>query len=99
MKGAAPEFNISVVEEAQNVLEMYAKSKVIFVILHIDVVGSTKMSMTLPVERLVTIIQTFTQEMSVIIAAYGGYVLKYVGDAIFAFFPISSHDLYPNLLL
>jgi adenylate cyclase len=94
LKGAVPEFNISMVEETQDILERYAKSKVTFVILHIDVVGSTKMSMTLPVERLVTIIQTFTQEMSLIIAAYGGYVLKYVGDAVFAFFPVSSNDLY-----
>ncbi|HEY9386134.1 MAG TPA: adenylate/guanylate cyclase domain-containing protein [Nitrososphaeraceae archaeon] len=94
LKGAVPEFNISMVEETQDILERYAESKVTFVILHIDVVGSTKMSMTLPVERLVTIIQTFTQEMSLIIAAYGGYVLKYVGDAVFAFFPVSSNDLY-----
>jgi class 3 adenylate cyclase len=50
--------------------------------------------MTLPVERLATIIQTFTQEMSLMVAAYGGYVLKYVGDAVLAFFPISSHDQY-----
>ncbi|MDQ3972608.1 MAG: adenylate/guanylate cyclase domain-containing protein [Thermoproteota archaeon] len=92
LKGTVPEFNISVVEEAQNVLEMYAKTKVMFVILHIDIVGSTWMSMTLPVERLATIIQTFTQEMSLIIAAYGGYVLKYVGDSVLAFFPVNLDD-------
>src|SRR5215216_3255728 len=92
LKGTVPEFNISVVEEAQNVLEMYAKAKVMFVILHIDIVGSTWMSMTLPVERLATIIQTFTQEMSLIIAAYGGYVLKYVGDSVLAFFPVNLED-------
>jgi adenylate cyclase len=92
LKGTVPEFNISVVEEAQNVLEMYAKAKVMFVILHIDIVGSTWMSMTLPVERLATIIQTFTQEMSLIIAAYGGYVLKYVGDSVLAFFPVNLDD-------
>ena len=94
LKGAVPEFNISMVEEAQNVLEKYAKSKVTFVILHIDIVGSTAMSMTLPVERLATIIQTFTQEMSLIIAAYGGYVLKYVGDSVLAFFPVNLEDRY-----
>jgi adenylate cyclase len=94
LKGTVPEFNISVVEEAQNVLEMYAKAKVMFVILHIDIVGSTWMSMTLPVERLATIIQTFTQEMSLIIAAYGGYVLKYVGDSVLAFFPVNLDDKY-----
>ena len=94
LQGAVPEFNISMVEEAQNVLEKYAKSKVTFVILHIDIVGSTAMSMTLPVERLATIIQTFTQEMSLIIAAYGGYVLKYVGDSVLAFFPVNLEDKY-----
>jgi class 3 adenylate cyclase len=94
LQGAVPEFNISMVEEAQNVLEKYAKSKVTFVILHIDIVGSTAMSMTLSVERLATIIQTFTQEMSLIIAAYGGYVLKYVGDSVLAFFPVNLEDKY-----
>jgi class 3 adenylate cyclase len=81
-------------EETQNVLEMYAKSKVMLVILHIDIVGSTTMSMTLPVDRLATIIQAFMQEMSLITAAYGGYVLKYVGDAVFAFFPVNLDHLY-----
>src|SRR5215216_6574503 len=94
LKGEVPEFNISMIEEAQNILEKYAKSKVTFVILHIDIVGSTAMSMTLPVERLATIIQTFTQEMSLLIAAYGGYVLKYIGDAILAFFPVNLEDKY-----
>lgn len=94
LKGEVPEFNISMMEEAQNILEKYAKSKVTFVILHIDIVGSTAMSMTLPVERLATIIQTFTQEMSIIIAAYGGYVLKYVGDSVLAFFPVNLVDKY-----
>src|SRR5215211_6053984 len=94
LKGEVPEFNISMMEEAQNILEKYAKSKVTFVILHIDIVGSTAMSMALPVDRLATIIQTFTQEMSLIIAAYGGYVLKYVGDSVLAFFPVNLDDKY-----
>jgi adenylate cyclase len=94
LKEEVPEFNISMMEEAQNILEKYAKSKITFVILHIDIVGSTAMSMSLPVERLATIIQTFTQEMSLIIAAYGGYVLKYVGDSVLAFFPVNLEDKY-----
>ena len=86
---AEPEFNISF-EETNNILEKYAKSKVTLVILHIDLVGSTRLSMTLPVDRLATIIQAFTQEMSLMIQAYGGYVLKYIGDAILAFFIVRS---------
>jgi adenylate cyclase len=90
----APEFNITF-KETHNVLEKFAKSKVTLVILHIDLVGSTRLSMTLPVDRLATIIQAFTQEMSLMISAYGGYVLKYVGDAILAFFVVgNNYDLY-----
>jgi adenylate cyclase len=87
------QFNLSI-EEKQNILAKFAKSRVTFVILHIDLVGSTRLSMTLPVDRLATIIQAFTQEMSLTISAYGGYVLKYVGDAILAFFPATGGDYY-----
>jgi adenylate cyclase len=82
-------FDISM-EGTQNALNNYAESKATFVILHIDLVDSTKLSMTLPVNRLVTIIQAFSQEMSIIVAAYGGYVLKYIGDAVLAFFIVDS---------
>jgi adenylate cyclase len=87
------QFNLSI-EEKQNILAKFAKSRVTFVILHIDLVGSTRLSMTLPVDRLATIIQAFQQEMSLTISAYGGYVLKYVGDAILAFFPATGDDYY-----
>ncbi len=84
-------FDISM-EETQNILQSFAGSKGTFVILHIDLVESTKLSMILPVDSLTTIIRAFTQEMSMVIAAYGGYVLKYVGDAILAFFVVTEHD-------
>src|ERR687890_557988 len=77
-------------EETYKVLQKYARSKVTLVILHVDLVGSTQLSMTLPLDRLTTIVQTFTQEMSVMISLYGGYVLKYIGDAVLAFFTIDS---------
>jgi class 3 adenylate cyclase len=44
------------------------------------------MSMTLPAEKLVTIITAFSREVSSVIESYDGYVLKYVGDAVIAFF-------------
>jgi len=87
------EFNISM-DETQHILQIYAKSKVTLVILHVDLVESTRLLMTLPVDRLATIIQAFSQEMSLLISAYGGYVLKYVGDAILAFFVADHSDIY-----
>jgi len=61
--------------------------KISLIILYADLVGSTDMSMTLPPEKLVTIIRAFSHEMSTVVKSYQGYVLKYVGDAIIAFFP------------
>jgi adenylate cyclase len=37
------------------------------------------------------IIQAFNQEMPIIVKAFGGYVLKYVGDAVLAFFVVPAH--------
>jgi adenylate cyclase len=89
------EFNISM-EETQKILEGYSESKVTLVILHIDIVESTRLSMILPVDRLAAIIRAFAQEMSLLIAAYGGYVLKYIGDAILAFFVVNSSSPSPS---
>jgi adenylate cyclase len=82
-----PEFVISVAE-TQNMLKKFARYKTTFVILNVDLVGSTSLSMTLPLDRLTMIIQSFNQEMSVVVKEFGGYVLKYVGDAVLAFFVV-----------
>jgi adenylate cyclase len=82
-----PEFVMSL-HETQNVLEKYAKYKATFVVLHVDLVGSTKMAMRLPLDKLTMILQTFNQEMSLAVKAFGGYILKYVGDAVIAFFVV-----------
>ena len=89
LKSGGVQFDISR-DETDRILRKFSRSKVTFVILHIDLVGSTQLSMTLPLDRLITIIQTFIQEMSTVIALYGGYVLKYIGDAILAFFITNS---------
>ena len=61
--------------------------------MYVDLIGSTNMSMTLPVDKLVTIIRGFSNEVSTVIQSHGGYVLKYVGDAVIAFFPSSSNKI------
>ena len=59
----------------------HVSSKMSFNIIYAGMVESTNMSMTLPAEKLVTIIRAFSYEMSVVAKSYNGYVLKYVGDA------------------
>jgi class 3 adenylate cyclase len=88
---ANPEFNISL-NESQKILENFMESKIKLVILNIDLVGSTKMSLNLPIDRLTTIIRAFAQEMTILISMYGGYVLKYIGDAVLAFFVVDTND-------
>jgi adenylate cyclase len=72
---------------SQDFLLNHINSKICLVIMYADLVGSTNMSMTLPVDKLVTIIRAFTYEISSIVHIHGGYVLKFVGDAVIAFFP------------
>ena len=75
------------IKRGQDYLLNYVSSKRPLVIMYADLVGSTKMSMTLSAEKLVTIIRAFVHEMSSVVETYDGHVLKYVGDAIIAFFP------------
>lgn len=77
----------------QEFLLNHVSSKIPLVILYADLVGSTNMSMTLPIDKLVTIIRAFTFEMSSVVYSHNGFVLKYVGDAIIAFFPASYNKL------
>ena len=86
-----PEFKFSL-NETQRILERFVESKIDLVILHIDLVNSTKMSMILSIDKLSTIIRAFAQEMSSVISMYGGYVLKYIGDAVLAFFIVEKGD-------
>src|ERR671918_36504 len=76
----------SSLKDSQGFLFNHVNSKVSLVIMYADLVGSTNMSMTLPVDKMVTIIRAFTFEMTSIVRSYGGYVLKYVRDAIIFFF-------------
>jgi class 3 adenylate cyclase len=88
-----PRFSIPL-ESSKELLKKFVNTEIVLVILFVDLVSSTKISMNLPLQRLSPIIQTFTQEMSIIIDAYGGYVLKYIGDAVLAFFFTEKDDLY-----
>ncbi len=74
-------------ESCKRFLRRKVNQKVGVVILYVDIDGSTKMSMALSPDKFATILHVFSQEMSLVTSEYGGYVLKYVGDAIIALFP------------
>jgi adenylate cyclase len=83
----------SSLKDSQVFLLNHINSKIPLVVMYADLVGSTNMSMTLPAEKMVTIIRAFTYEMTCIVRSYSGYVLKYVGDAVIAFFPSGYNKL------
>lgn len=84
-----PEITLTM-ERTNEVLKAFAKSKMTLVILNVDLVESTELSISLPLERLSTILQTFMQEVASLITSYGGYVLKYIGDAVLGFFIVPN---------
>ena len=67
-------------------------SKLKLVVLYVDLVDSTLMTRNFSVDKLATIIQMFTQEMSVAVSIFNGQVLKYVGDAVIAYFPMDKSN-------
>lgn len=71
-------------------LHQYISSKLKLVVLYIDLVDSTLMTRSLSVDKLATIMQIFTQEMSVTVSKFNGQILKYVGDAVIAYFPVNE---------
>jgi adenylate cyclase len=85
------------VEDPDIFLSKYIGTTLKLVVLYVDLVGSTLMTRSLPVNRLATIMQAFTQEMSIIVSKFGGQVLKFVGDAVVAYFPLGvSYSLAYN---
>ena len=71
----------------QNFLLNHISTKIPIIIIYADLVGSTKMSMTLPIDNLVSIVRIFDYHISNVVDTLGGYVLKYAGDAVISFFP------------
>lgn len=74
-------------DESKKLLKRHVNRKTNLVIMIIDVNNSTEMSLTLSEDRFAVLIQTFAQEISIAVTGYGGYVFKYVGDAVIALFP------------
>lgn len=92
----------SKIKKSEKFLQNHIGSKQTLVVLYVDLVDSTLMMRDFSVELLSTIIQMFNQEMSIAISYFSGHVLKYVGDAVIAFFPIGTHtapnDSYNNAI-
>jgi len=77
---------VRVIDSSEQFLRKNVFEQINMAVLYVDIVGSTKMSMTLSPDKLSTIISSFSQEMSYVIEQFQGYVLKFVGDAVIGYF-------------
>ena len=81
------------VDESDKFLRDHVSQRMHMLVLFVDLVGSTDMSLILPAEKLGIIISSFSQEMRFVIKHHGGYVLKYVGDAVIGYFIAEDNPL------
>jgi adenylate cyclase len=81
------------VDESDKFLREHVSQRIRMIVLFVDLVGSTEMSLTLPPEKLGIIISSFSQEMRYVIKHHGGFVLKYVGDAVIGYFIAEENQL------
>jgi class 3 adenylate cyclase len=74
-------------EESKKFLRRHVNTRTNLVIMIIDINNSTQLSLTLPDFNFAQILQTFAQEVSIVVSGYGGFVFKYEGDAVIVIFP------------
>lgn len=74
------------IDESDAFLRKNVFSKLDMVVLYVDLVGSTTMTLEMPAEKIATIVSSFSQEMAAVIRQHHGYVLKFVGDAVIGYF-------------
>jgi adenylate cyclase len=82
-----------ITDESEKFLRKNVFSKFDIIVLYVDLVGSTTMTLELPEDKLAIIISSFAQEMASVITLHGGYVLKFVGDAVIGYFVASENPL------
>ena len=80
-------------EKSQEFLRKNVFSRIDMMVLYVDLVGSTRMVLELPEEKIATIISSFAQEMANVIRQHNGYVLKFVGDAVIGYFVAEQNSL------
>ena len=74
------------VDRSDAFLRQHVNEKMHMVVLFVDLVGSTNISLTLPEEKVAIIISSFAQEMALAIKQHNGFVVKFVGDAVIGYF-------------
>ncbi len=84
---------LGMIDESDQFLRKNVFSKLDMVVLYVDLVGSTTMTLEMPEEKIAIIVSSFSQEMASVIRQHHGYVLKFVGDAVIGYFVGENNGL------
>ena len=82
-------------DNSEEFLREHVNSRVHIFVMYIDMVNSTNITLSLPEEKIVKLITSFAQEMAYTVTQFGGYMLKFVGDAVLAYFNAENALVYP----
>ena len=82
-------------DNSEEFLRDHVNSRVHIFVMYIDMVNSTNITLSLPEEKIVKFITSFAQEMAYTVTQFGGYMLKFVGDAVLAYFNAENALVYP----
>lgn len=84
-------------DKSESFLRSLEKDHLNFVIVSLDIVGSTNLSLSIDSKKYAFIISMILYELSEIVPQFHGHVLKYTGDGLIAYFPepsfIAKNDL------
>ena len=82
-------------DNSEEFLRDHVNSRVHIFVMYVDMVNSTNITLSLPEEKIVKLITSFAQEMAYTVTQFGGYMLKFVGDAVLAYFNADNALVYP----
>jgi len=82
-------------DNSEEFLRDHVNSRVHIFVMYVDMVNSTNITLSLSEEKIVKLITTFAQEMAYTVTQFGGYMLKFVGDAVLAYFNADNALVYP----
>jgi adenylate cyclase len=85
------EYHHLAVAKSDQFLRRHTSQKLDFAVIYVDLIGSTRMSTELSPDFLSKIVTVFCQEVSYVIEHFGGFVLKFSGDACIGYFPSSQN--------
>src|SRR5918997_4383143 len=85
------EYHHLAIAKSDHFLRKHTAQRLDFAVIYFDLVNSTRMSTELAPDFLSKIVTVFSQEVSYIIEYFGGFVLKFVGDASIGYFPASQN--------